>query len=157
VRHDKLEAAPLLGEILYQWKLTQGEDVCEPVLQLPETPLFLRGDPLRIQQIIVNLLNNSVQAKAHDRKLQLTLQLTAPPQGRAEITVTDNGTGIPPESEELIFEAFFRSTGKQSVLRGLGLGLTFSRLLAEAMGGSLTLASARPEGCSFVLRLPLAV
>lgn len=158
VRHDRLEAAPLLEEILYQWKLTQGEDVCEPVLHLPETPLYLRGDPLRIQQIIVNLLNNSVQAKAQGRKLQLTLALTATPQGSAEITVTDNGPGIPPDSRELIFEAFFRSTGKQSVLRGLGLGLTFSRLLAEAMGGSLTLASAAPpprEGCSFVLLLPL--
>lgn len=156
VRHDKLEAAPLLAEILYQWKLTQGEEVCEPVLHLPETPLVLRGDPLRIQQIIVNLLNNSVQAKAQDRKLQLTLQLTATPQGSAEITVTDNGTGIHPDSRGRIFEAFFRSTGKQSVLRGLGLGLTFSKLLAEAMGGSLTLGSTPAQGCTFVLRLPLA-
>jgi signal transduction histidine kinase len=156
VRHDRLEAAPLLEEILYQWKLTQGEDVCEPILHLPESRLFLRGDPLRIQQIIVNLLNNSVQAKAQDRKLQLTLELAATPQGSAEITVTDNGSGIHPESRELIFEAFFRSTAKQSVLRGLGLGLTFSRLLAEGMGGSLELGSAPPQGCSFVLRLPLA-
>ncbi|WNS41353.1 HAMP domain-containing sensor histidine kinase [Paenibacillus sp. MMS20-IR301] len=157
VRHDRLEAAPLLEEILYQWSLTQGEEVCEPVLQLPGKPLILRGDPLRIQQIVVNLLNNSVQARVPGRKLQLTLQLTAPPQGGAVITVTDNGTGISPESRELIFEPFFRSTGKQSLLRGLGLGLTFSRLLAEAMGGSLELGSAPGEGCSFVLRLPLAV
>ncbi|NQX47517.1 HAMP domain-containing histidine kinase [Paenibacillus tritici] len=157
VRHDKLEAAPLLEEILYQWKLTQSEDVCEPILHLPEAHLLLRGDPLRIQQIIVNLLNNSVQAKAPDRRLQLKLTLTATPQGMAEIIVSDNGPGIHPDNRERIFEAFFRSSGKQSVLRGLGLGLTFSRLLAEAMGGTLELGSTPQQGCSFVLRLPLVV
>lgn len=117
---------------------------------------MLRGDPLRIQQIIVNLLGNSLQAKTPDRKLQLKLELTATPEGQAEITVTDNGPGIHPDSRERIFEAFYRSSGKQSLLRGLGLGLTFSRLLAEAMGGSLELGSHQPQGCSFVLRLPLA-
>ncbi|QUL55813.1 HAMP domain-containing histidine kinase [Paenibacillus tritici] len=157
VRNDKLEAAPLLEEILYQWKLTQSEDVCEPILHLPESPLLLRGDPLRIQQIIVNLLNNSVQAKAPDRRLQLKLTLTATPQGMAEIIVSDNGPGIHPDNRERIFDAFFRSSGKQSVLRGLGLGLTFSRLLAEAMGGTLELGSTPQQGCSFVLRLPLVV
>ncbi|ETT33631.1 HAMP domain-containing sensor histidine kinase [Paenibacillus sp. FSL P4-0338] len=156
VRHDNLEAAPLLEEILYQWMLTQSEEVNKPILLLPETPLVLRGDPLRIQQIIVNLLGNSLQAKTPDRKLQLKLELTPTPQGQAEITVTDNGPGIHPDSRERIFEAFYRSSGKQSLLRGLGLGLTFSRLLAEAMGGSLELGSHPPQGCSFVLRLPLA-
>lgn len=156
VRQDELEAAPLLEEILYQWRLTQSGEVCTPILELPQTPLLLRGDPIRIQQIIVNLLNNSVQAKAQDRKLQLQLNITEVPQGMAEITLTDNGSGIHPESRGRIFEAFYRSSGKQSVLRGLGLGLTFSRLLAEAMGGSLELGSDLPQGCCFMLRLPLA-
>ncbi|MNN96798.1 Swarming motility regulation sensor protein RssA [compost metagenome] len=71
------------------------------------------------------------------------------------ITVTDNGTGIPEENRRRIFEAFFRSSGKQSVLRGLGLGLTFSRLLAEAMGGSLRLGDRPEQGCTFVITLPL--
>lgn len=156
VRHDELEAAPLLEEILYQWGLTQSEEVCTPIVELPQTPLLLRGDPIRLQQIVVNLLNNSVQAKAQGRKLQLRLTLNEAPDGMAEIILADNGTGIPPESRERVFEAFYRSSGKQSVLRGLGLGLTFSRLLAEAMGGSLELGSDPPQGSCFVLRLPLA-
>lgn len=155
LRHDRLDAAPLLAEIVYQWKLTQSEDVCEPLLQLPENPLFLRGDPLRIQQIIVNLLNNSVQAIRPGSTLQLTIELAAAPDGNAEITVRDNGIGIPWNNSDRIFEAFFRSSDKQSTLRGLGLGLTFSRLLAEAMGGTLVLGSTGEQGCSFVLTLPL--
>ncbi|MHA6532938.1 sensor histidine kinase [Paenibacillus sp. BAC0078] len=155
IRHDRLDAVPLLEEIVYQWKLTQNENVLEPELQLPAKPLLLRGDPLRVQQIIVNLLNNSVQAQREGQQLQLNISLAQSPQGNAEITVTDNGKGIEPDNRELIFEAFFRSSDKQSTLRGLGLGLTFSRLLAEAMGGSLQLGDKPEQGCSFVVTLPL--
>lgn len=153
IRHDRLELGPLLEEILYQWRLTQEAAVEEPVLRLPKTPLPVRGDPLRIQQIIVNLLNNSVQAKPPGQSLRLTLTLTANSRGEAEICITDNGPGIPPEIRDQVFEAFFRSGGKQSTLRGLGLGLTFSRLLAEAMGGSLTLGDPEGDGCTFILTL----
>jgi two-component system, sensor histidine kinase len=157
VRHDKLLAVPLLTEIIYQWKLTQGDDVSEPVLILPSTPVFLRGDPLRIQQIIVNLLNNSLQAKRDGVPLQLTVELVVTGPGQAEIIVTDNGTGIVPEHRELVFEAYFRGGYKESTLRGLGLGLTFSTLLAEAMGGSLALRTEEDtqNGATFVLTLPL--
>lgn len=157
VRHDSLGAAPLLEEIVYQWKLTQSGDVLEPLLELPGKPLMLRGDPLRIQQIIVNLLNNSLQATDPGTPLQLMISLTEAPDGNAKITVTDNGPGITPENCEKVFEAFFRGTDKQSTLRGLGLGLTFSRLLAEAMGGGLVLDSGREQGCTFVLTHPLAL
>jgi signal transduction histidine kinase len=155
IRHDRIAAIPLLSEIVYQWKLTQAEDICEPVLVMPSTPLFLRGDPLRIQQIIVNLLNNGVQAKEDGRTLQLTLELSESPQGTAVIRVTDNGTGISPEVQGHVFEAFFRSREKNSTLRGLGLGLTFSRLLAESMCGSLSLAHSSEQGSTFLLELPL--
>ncbi|OMD57712.1 MULTISPECIES: HAMP domain-containing sensor histidine kinase [Paenibacillus] len=156
VRHDRLDAVPLLSEIVYQWKLTQAEDVAEPVLHMPINPLFLRGDSLRIQQIIVNLLNNSVQAKAPDRKVQLTIELLDQQcHGFAEIRVQDNGLGISSNHSEHVFEAFFRGSDKQSTLRGLGLGLTFSRLLAESMNGSLVLEEHSDKGCTFVLSLPL--
>lgn len=157
IRHDKLAAVPLLSEIVYQWYLTQKSDVSEPELILPNSPLFLRGDPLRVQQIIVNLLNNSVQAKPQGIPLKLTIELRKTGQGTAEIIVTDNGTGILEEHRELIFEAFFRGGYKQSTLRGLGLGLTFSTLLAESMSGSLSLLDNDPSetGCTFVLTLPL--
>lgn len=154
VRHDRLDAIPLISEIVYQWKLTQEEVVDEPILLMPKAPLFLQGDSLRIQQIIVNLLNNSVQAKAPDRRVQLTVEVLDSEPNLAEIRIIDNGVGISPSQSELVFEAFFRGTDKQSTLRGLGLGLTFSRLLAESMNGTLRLETSSEEGCTFVLSLP---
>lgn len=154
VRHDRLDAVLLVSEIVYQWKLTQADEVNEPVLLMPTSPMFVRGDSLRIQQIIANLLNNSVQAKAPGRKVQLTIELFAA-QEKAEIHVKDNGLGITPDHTELVFEAFFRSSDKQSTLRGLGLGLSFSRLLAESMSGGLTLDESSEQGSTFVLSLPL--
>ncbi|MDQ0195456.1 sensor histidine kinase [Paenibacillus wynnii] len=157
IRHDRIAAVPLLSEIVYQWFLTQDSDVSEPELTLPDTPLFLRGDPLRVQQIIVNLLNNSVQAKQQGIPLKLTIELHNTGRGTAEIIITDNGKGILAEHRGLIFEAFFRGGYKQSTLRGLGLGLTFSSLLAESMSGSLKLRDHdfQEAGCTFVLTLPL--
>jgi signal transduction histidine kinase len=155
VRHDRLDAVPLLSEIAYQWQLTQEEEVDEPLLLMPKNPLFLRGDSLRIQQIIVNLLNNSVQAKVPGQRVQITIELFDKGPDRAEIHVKDNGLGISPNHYELVFEAFFRGTDKQSTLRGIGLGLTFSRLLVESMGGTLKLGDSTEQGCTFVLSLPL--
>ncbi|MFF2911955.1 ATP-binding protein [Paenibacillus sp. NPDC057934] len=155
IRHNRIAASPLLSEVVYQWKLTQAEEVCEPMLILPTQSLYLLGDPLRIQQIIVNLLNNSVQAGETGRKLQLTLELKEQPEGTAKIIVTDNGTGIAPDMQSQVFEAFVRSREKNSIVRGLGLGLTFSRLLAESMGGSLDLLESSEQGSTFLLELPL--
>ncbi|OBZ08804.1 hypothetical protein A8L34_21835 [Bacillus sp. FJAT-27264] len=155
IHHNRIAASPLLSEVVYQWKLTQAEEVCEPMLILPAQPLYLLGDPLRIQQIIVNLLNNSVQAGETGRKLQLTLELREQPEGTARIIVTDNGTGIAPDMQSQVFEAFVRSREKNSIVRGLGLGLTFSRLLAESMGGSLDLLESSEQGSTFLLELPL--
>lgn len=156
VRHERLEASRLLSEIVYQWKLTQSEEMEEPELCLPRTPVFIEGDPLRIQQIITNLLGNSMQAKRSGAALKLSIRLAVLDSGLAEITVSDNGSGIPEDRRERIFEPFFRSGKRQTAMRGLGLGLTFSRLLAESMNGSLKLSTApRDHGSSFVLTLPL--
>lgn len=156
VRHERLEASRLLSEIMYQWRLTKHEDMEEPELVLPAAPVYLSGDPLRIQQIVTNLLNNSLQAKRREAPLRLSVRLTAR-DGQAEIALADNGEGIPEDRRGRVFEPFFRSSERQTTaMRGLGLGLTFSRLLAEAMHGSLEL-SGRPQdfGCTIMLKLPL--
>lgn len=156
VRRDKLEAGPLLAEIVYQWKLTQPAHVLEPEVELPEEPVFIGGDALRIQQIIVNLLNNAVQAATPCAPVRLRAVLTTAERGEAEICIADNGPGVPPENRERIFEAFFSSGARKTAPRGLGLGLTFSRLLAEAMGGALELRPDDGQGCRFALTLPLS-
>lgn len=70
------------------------------------------------------------------------------------VDVKDNGTGIAAEDQPKIFERFYRGELKKRRNRGLGLGLTYSRLLAQEQGGELTLVSSSPEGSMFRLSLP---
>lgn len=151
----RLDVAELLSEITYQWTLHQDGDIREPELSLHGHPIEVEGDPLRIQQIIVNLLNNSAQSKHPDRPLQILITLSKQSDGYAEILVADNGSGIPLSEQSLVFERFFRGEHKKQNVRGLGLGLAFSKLLAQTQKGNLALSESSEEGTAFTLTLPL--
>lgn len=155
LEHDRLDASTLLGEIVYQWRLLHGGLIPEPTLAIPDKAVYMEGDSLRIQQIMVNLLNNSLQAKHPDRPMQIGISLRVH-EGNAEITVSDNGIGIPVSEQNLVFERFFRGEKKKLETRGLGLGLAFSKLLAQAQHGDLAFNRSTEEGTSFSLTLPLA-
>jgi len=155
VSRMRLDAGVLLSEIVYQWTLHQDDSVDDPELLLPDCPVEVEGDPLRIQQIIVNLLNNSAQSKHPDRPIRIRIALRRRDDGLAEILVRDNGSGIPPSEQPLVFERFFRGESKRQNVRGLGLGLAFSKLLAQAQQGDLALSESSERGTAFVLTLPL--
>jgi signal transduction histidine kinase len=154
ISHQRLDAAALLYEVAYQWTLHQDEGIREPELFVPAHSIEVEGDPLRIQQIIVNLLNNSAQAKHPNRRLRIQISLLER-NGYAEVVVFDNGTGIPPSEQDFVFERFFRGKSKKHTVRGLGLGLAFSKLLAQAQKGDLVLRESSDIGTSFSLTLPV--
>jgi two-component system, sensor histidine kinase len=155
LNRNRLDTSALLSEVVYQWRLLQEDDMPEPALHLPERAPEIVGDSLRIQQIIVNLLNNSAQAKHPERPLQIDISLRAL-NTHAEIIVRDNGSGIPESEQKLVFERFFRGENKKLSVRGLGLGLAFSKLLAVAQDGDLTFIESSEQGTTFVLTVPLA-
>lgn len=155
VSRHRIDAAALLSEISYQWTLHQWESIQEPELSLLGRNVEVEGDPLRIQQILVNLFNNSLQSKHSSRPLRIVITLREQQDGLAEIVVSDNASGIPPSERNFVFERFFRGESKKQTVRGLGLGLAFSRLLAQAQGGDLVLRESSEEGSSFGLTLPL--
>jgi PAS domain S-box-containing protein len=124
-------------------------------LDLPDEPLWLEGDPVRLAQIVSNLLNNA--AKYTDDGGSITLA-AAREGDHAVIRVRDNGCGIAPDALSRIFEMFSReSPAGGRAQSGLGIGLTLARRLAEMHGGTI---EARSEGlgrgAEFVVRLPLA-
>jgi signal transduction histidine kinase len=85
----------------------------------------------------------------------VTISITATPT-TGSISVSDTGSGIPPEKQESIFEPFVQlGRSLSSAHEGTGLGLAISRELAQAMAGSLTVASAAGVGSTFMLTLPL--
>jgi signal transduction histidine kinase len=121
-------------------------------LIFPAEPLWLDGDPVRLAQIVSNLLNNA--AKYTDPGGRIVLAARREPGGAA-IEVGDNGRGIAPDALPRLFEMFSRE--RPGGEEGLGIGLALSRKLAELHGGTLEAQSDGPGlGASFTLRLPLA-
>jgi signal transduction histidine kinase len=117
--------------------------------------LTLRGDPVRMQQVVWNLLSNAVKfTPTHGR---IDVSVTADDQA-AELTVADNGRGVRPELLPRIFDRFRRGDDQTPRVGGLGLGLAIARQLVEMHGGTLTAWSAgENQGTTFTVRVPHTV
>jgi two-component system NtrC family sensor kinase len=114
----------------------------------PDLPI-IAGDQAQLQQVVLNLVNNAIDAIGHDGSVSVK-SLTEKSQIR--IVVTDSGPGIPEPIQKKIFDPFFttKSTGK-----GTGLGLWISYSIIEKMGGNLALQSREGQGAAFTITLPI--
>ncbi len=124
----------------------------EVICQVPEeVPDFVVGDPVRVRQIIVNLLGNAIKFTPRGEiKLMVRVESQSADRLRLHFSVRDTGIGIPLAKQDVIFEAF--SQGDGSTTRrygGTGLGLTISSRLVEAMGGKIWVESDPGHGSCF--------
>ncbi|RIK91582.1 MAG: hypothetical protein DCC71_25035, partial [Proteobacteria bacterium] len=124
-------------------------------LRLPSEPLPALADPVRIEQVVMNLLHNAGKFTPPGGTIEVTLRRVG---DAAELAVRDDGAGIAAEALASIFELF--AQGDQSIARaqgGLGIGLTLVREIVELHFGEVKAASAGPGcGSTFTVRLPLA-
>jgi two-component system sensor histidine kinase KdpD len=113
---------------------------------------LLDVDAFLFEQVLVNLLENAARYTPAGSEIEIAA--AAYPK-RAEIRVCDNGQGLPPGSEEQIFDKFFRgSTVSPDGRRGVGLGLAICRAIVEAHGGRISAANRPAGGAEFVIALP---
>ncbi len=123
-------------------------------VSLPEDPVWLEADPVRLAQVIANLLNNAAKYTEPGGRIWLTGERS---DGEAVIRIRDTGVGIDPELMPHIFELFTQA--ERSIdrsLGGLGIGLTVAKSLTELHGGRLSARSDGPgQGSEFVISLPL--
>ncbi|MDR9425933.1 MAG: MHYT domain-containing protein [Marinobacter sp.] len=114
---------------------------------------YFRGDPLRIQQVVLNLVSNAVK---FTREGGVTLQVQQPAPTKIIILVKDTGIGIPPDRIDKIFEPFTQADSSTTRrFGGTGLGTTIARQLTELMGGQITASSSPGQGSTFRVSLPL--
>ena len=117
-------------------------------------PAAVLGDPVRIKQILSNLLANALKFTAAGSVTLTTSYLN----NQWQIDVTDTGEGVPEDKRDSIFDPFVQADSASSRrFGGAGLGLPISRKLSEAMGGTLTLLQTGRTGSTFRLGLPLAI
>jgi diguanylate cyclase (GGDEF)-like protein len=144
--------------------LAQAVEACRSLMEsrqqrltlaLPAGPLNLRGDPVRLRQILNNLLDNASKYTGKGGSISVAIAVQKP---TVTITVADNGVGIAPEMLSAIFDMFVQDTRDRALSNGgLGIGLAVVRDLVRAHGGSVSGTSAGKNlGSQFVVTLPLA-
>lgn len=151
--------ALLSGAAALMRPLAEQKGLVLKLRQPPSGDLRLHGDPGKINRILINLLRNAINfTEQGEIELGTELRQASSGQGKAELelTVRDTGVGIEPAMQDLIFRDFVQvdpETGRRN--GGVGLGLAICSKLAELMGGSVSLVSARGRGSTFSVRLPI--
>ncbi|MEO5825715.1 MAG: PAS domain S-box protein [Gemmatimonadales bacterium] len=159
LRQERIELAPIVNHVV---EAAQAFIRCmdhDVTVALPPHPVYVNADPIRLAQIIGNLLNNACKFTDSRGSISLTVDVEAEERDRTEavIRIRDNGVGIPAEQRRRIFEMFTQvDPSLERSHDGLGIGLALAKHLTDMHGGTL---EARSEGVGlgseFVLRLPL--
>ena len=124
------------------------------VLSLPDGPVPVRCDPVRVIQVLTNLVGNALKYSNTGTPVDIRLAVR---DGHAAVTVTDSGRGIPADQLEKVFEKFHRVEDPMLMTTGgTGLGLYIAQQLAGAMGGSVTCSSTLNVGSVFTFTLQQA-
>ncbi|HEX7639347.1 MAG TPA: hybrid sensor histidine kinase/response regulator [Burkholderiaceae bacterium] len=147
IRRGRCDLPAMLRRVVAE---VQGQRGDVPVtLETDGSEIFGEWDEFRLEQVVVNLLNNALRYGAGK---PVRVELRQMP-GAAEIRVVDQGIGIAPEDRARIFEQFVR-VGERTRAPGLGLGLYITRQLVEAHGGTISVDSVPGEGATFTVALP---
>jgi two-component system NtrC family sensor kinase len=116
---------------------------------LMESVPIIAGDQAQLQQVILNLISNAIDAIGKDGTVSVKSRAD---DSRIRVIITDTGPGIPESMQKKIFDPFFTT---KSAGKGTGLGLWISYTIIEKAGGSLSLRSQAGEGAEFTITLPI--
>ncbi len=157
VEEIEFDACSVIDNAGQMLALKAAEKGIELVVDLaPSLDSFVVGDPVRLQQVITNLVGNAIKF-TEVGEVVLSAELTKEADGSAQLSVEvrDTGIGIPADRQAEIFDSFSQADGSTTrKFGGTGLGLTISRQLTQLMGGDLSVESVIGAGSSFRVTLP---
>lgn len=150
---SRIEPRPFLEGLLADWSLRLRQEHCTATLDVaPDVPPF-EADRGLLTRVLSNLVQNAVVHSGRAVAIQVEARLV---DDAVRFTVRDDGPGIAPQNQELIFRKFESlRTPNMPRVRGSGLGLTFCRLAVEAHGGRIWVESQLGQGSTFHVQLPL--
>lgn len=144
----------LASNLIETWQGVGNESDIELILNYDESlQSFYKGDPVRLGQIINNLISNSLK---FTEKGTVSLKISGPKKGEIQFEIADTGIGIPADKLESIFDSFKQISSEKTAKRGgTGLGLSISKKLVSLMNGNLTATSEVGVGSSFKFTIPM--
>jgi signal transduction histidine kinase len=152
----QLADTELSAVILQTAEALEASGTEHPVHVLAPAPVVVRVDPLRIEQVFMNLLENAAIYSPSGTSIEI--QLETPEPSQAQVMVRDHGPGIPPDRRASLFDRFYQPYAGQHFAGhvGLGLGLYISRAIVEQHGGQIWAEFPPDGGTRFVVRLPIS-
>jgi signal transduction histidine kinase len=156
---QSIDLCELVQSIANEWRAETAKANVEITIRLGTTRIELQADPVQLRVALGALIKNSLEAVDDNGKITVTVAELTPRNSNgsehdncvAEITVADNGPGIPAEIREKIFDPFF--SGREAG-RGLGFGLSKCWRIVTLHGGEIEVGDTEGSGARFVVRLP---
>ena len=141
----------LIEECRDKQNIPAGKDVKMEIVG--DSNLKIRADRMHLANIVCNLLENAVKYSVEAVTIRIDYRMCE--DGMLQITVADNGFGIVKADQRYVFDKFYRSeTVKDKSIPGIGLGLSYVKLLVEAHGGTITFESTEGQGTTFTIIIP---
>ncbi len=119
---------------------------------MPADNVQIYADPLRLTQILRNLVSNAIKYNVESGWIRLTI---VPLDGWAQVSISDSGIGMSPEELTVLFEPYTRGSSQRQI-KGVGLGVVIVKKLVEAHGGEVRVTSVPGKGSTFTFTIPIA-
>jgi two-component system OmpR family sensor kinase/two-component system sensor histidine kinase BaeS len=150
LEREPFDLGELLQGIVTSFEIQAGSQGQILTLDLPPCRLSVNADAQRVRQIVANLVSNALRHAPDSGSHVLVSALSMP--GEVQVSVADDGPGIPPEEIRYVFDRFWRGDGARA--GGSGIGLAIARELVRAHGGLIWVESGLGEGTTFRFSLP---
>jgi signal transduction histidine kinase len=152
IEHEPVDLAVLLRQVVAEVQPTS--DLHALICEVPERGLVVQGDPLRLEQVVQNLLGNAIKYSPAGGTVLVRAERA---DGVARLMVSDAGIGIPAEALPQLFTRFYRGrNAAERYIVGMGIGLYVVKEIVTLHGGTVHAESVEGQGSSFTVELPLA-
>jgi signal transduction histidine kinase len=150
-RHVVVDVNGIIGDVIHLLRATLDRQRVAVQTELATSLPAVMGDAVQLQQVLVNLVTNAVEAMSEnrDRARAVTIRSEVDATGAVLVMVEDTGTGLDPQEIDRIFDSFYTTKPE-----GIGVGLSISRSIIEAHGGQLSAFPVLPHGARFAFALP---